>query len=111
MTDAQRSDAIGLGEVAVTVWSIAKWPVLWLWIVNLALLLGAEFDAELERGRQLQGGIEAEDELQLPPRDTRQIEKQEQKRRRLVDEGYRLRRRRGSHGERHDRDHDRDDRG
>src|SRR6185503_3277116 len=27
--------------------------LLWLWITNLALLLGAELDAELERARQL----------------------------------------------------------
>ncbi|MCJ1709955.1 YihY/virulence factor BrkB family protein [Clavibacter michiganensis subsp. phaseoli] len=44
--------------------------LLWLWIANLALLFGAEFDAELERGRQLQAGIAAEETLQLPPRDT-----------------------------------------
>ena len=30
--------------------------LLWLWITNLALLFGAELDAELERGRQLQAG-------------------------------------------------------
>ncbi|MEO8106207.1 MAG: YihY/virulence factor BrkB family protein [Actinomycetes bacterium] len=29
--------------------------LLWLWITNLALLFGAELDAELERDRQLQG--------------------------------------------------------
>lgn len=45
--------------------------LLWLWITNLALLFGAELDAELERGRQLQAGIEAEERIQLPPRDTR----------------------------------------
>ncbi|MWV59860.1 YihY/virulence factor BrkB family protein [Rathayibacter sp. VKM Ac-2754] len=44
--------------------------LLWIWITNIALLFGAEFDAELERGRQLQAGIEAEETLQLPPRDT-----------------------------------------
>lgn len=44
--------------------------LLWLWITNLALLFGAEVDAELERGRQLQAGIEAEEFLRLPPRDT-----------------------------------------
>jgi membrane protein len=49
--------------------------LLWLWITNLALLLGAEIDSELERGRQLQAGIPAEEELQLPARDTRTIEK------------------------------------
>ena len=49
--------------------------LLWLWITNLALLFGAELDAEMERGRQLQAGIAAEEELQLPPRDTRVIDK------------------------------------
>jgi membrane protein len=44
--------------------------LLWLFLVNLALLLGAEFNTELERGRQLQAGIRAEGRLQLPPRDT-----------------------------------------
>ena len=41
--------------------------LLWLWITNLALLFGAELDAELERGRELQAGIAAEEEIQLPP--------------------------------------------
>jgi membrane protein len=49
--------------------------LLWLWITNLALLFGAELDAELERGRELQIGIAAEETLQLPVRDTRGIEK------------------------------------
>ncbi|HEY7043147.1 MAG TPA: YihY/virulence factor BrkB family protein [Nocardioidaceae bacterium] len=49
--------------------------LLWLWITNLALLFGAELDAELERARQLQAGIAAEESIQLPPRDTRNIEK------------------------------------
>lgn len=49
--------------------------LLWLWITNLALLFGAELDAELERGRELQSGIAAEETLQLPPRDTRKIRK------------------------------------
>ncbi|MET4783685.1 YihY/virulence factor BrkB family protein [Glaciihabitans sp. UYNi722] len=44
--------------------------LLWIWITNIALLFGAEFDAETERGRQLQAGIEAEEEIKLPPRET-----------------------------------------
>ena len=153
-------NAIGLGEVALTVWSIAKWPViallailmvavlyygtpnvkqpkfkwmtlgafialvvmalatlafffyvtnfsnyqktygsvagvivmlLWFWIVNLSLLFGAEFDAEMERGRQLQGGIEAEDSLQLPPRDTKASEKKQEKEKEDIETGRRLR--------------------
>jgi membrane protein len=49
--------------------------LLWLWILNMSLLFGAEFDAETERGRQLQAGIEAEETIQLPPRDTKRSEK------------------------------------
>ena len=53
--------------------------LLWLWITNIALLFGAELDAELERGRQLQAGVAAEETVQLPPRDTRNIKKLEEK--------------------------------
>ncbi len=49
--------------------------LLWLWITNLALLFGAELDAELERGRELQLGLAAEEKLQLPMRDTRNVDK------------------------------------
>jgi membrane protein len=156
--------AIGLGDAAVTAWSIARWPVilvlvivavavlyyttpnvkqpkfrwmsvgaalailtwivasvgfaiyvanfssynktygalagviiflLWIWITNLALLFGAELDAELERGRQLQAGLPAERELQLPPKDTRVIEKTEAAIKKDVERGERLRRSRG----------------
>ncbi|RPF20542.1 YihY/virulence factor BrkB family protein [Myceligenerans xiligouense] len=65
--------------------------LLWLWITNLALLLGAELDAELERGRQLQGGIAAEESLRLPAKDVRASEKREAKHRRAVDRGRELR--------------------
>jgi membrane protein len=153
-------DVLGLGDTAVTVWNVAKWPVmllivvllvamlyhvtpnvrqpkfrwmsvgagiailvwvvasaafgfyvsnfgnynktygslagvivflLWLWLTNLALLFGAEVDAELERSRQLQAGIEAEETLQLPPRDTRVSDKKARKREEQVEEGRRLR--------------------
>jgi membrane protein len=43
--------------------------LVWLWITNLALLLGAEFDAELERERELAAGLPATDRIQLPPRE------------------------------------------
>jgi len=157
-------DAIGLGSTAVTVWNIAKWPVmlavvvlivallyyatpnvkqpkfrwisvgalvailtwivasalfgfyvanfssynktygslagvivflLWLWITNLALLFGAELDAELERGRELQAGIPAEQSIQLPARDTRTSDKAARKERQDVERGRRLRLSRG----------------
>jgi len=144
---AQRvGDIVGLGSTAVTVWNIAKWPVLvlivsfmiallyyaspnvkhpkfqwvspgsimavllwllasalfafyvsqfssynktygalggvivfltWLWITNNVILLGAEFNAELERGRQIQGGMKPEDrEPFLEPRDTTKMKNQ-----------------------------------
>ncbi|MFJ8031559.1 YihY/virulence factor BrkB family protein [Streptomyces sp. NPDC096032] len=131
--------AIGMGDTALTVWSIAKWPVLvllvtvmiailywatpnakvrglrwvtpgsflalliwliasagfafyvanfssynktygtmagvivflvWLWISNLAILLGLEFDAETVRQRAIAGGHPAEAEPYTQPRDT-----------------------------------------
>ena len=153
-------DTIGLGDTAVTVWNIAKWPVmlavvvfivallyyatpnvkqpkftwisvgalvaiitwivasalfgfyvgnfgsynktygslagvivflLWLWITNLALLFGAELDAELERTRELQAGLPAEETIQLPPRDTRNIDKAAEKESEDVARGRALR--------------------
>ncbi|MDX6629331.1 MAG: rane protein [Gaiellales bacterium] len=43
--------------------------LVWLWVSNLALLFGLEFDAELERSRELAAGDErARDEIQLEPR-------------------------------------------
>ena len=65
--------------------------LLWLWITNLALLFGAELDAELERGRQLQAGLVAEVAIQLPLRDTRQIAKAAEKQQDDIKRGRRLR--------------------
>jgi membrane protein len=45
--------------------------LLWLYLTNLVLVLGAEVDAEGVRLRQLAAGIAAEDVVQLPMRDTR----------------------------------------
>ncbi|APH03249.1 YihY/virulence factor BrkB family protein [Janibacter indicus] len=153
-------DLIGLGSTALTVWSIAKWPVilvlvmlivailyyttpnvqqpkfrwisvgagiailvwilislafglyivnfsnygstygsfagvviflLWLWITNLALLFGAEVDAELERSRQLMAGIEAERDIQLPVRDDTKIRKDEKKEQQDIEQAANLR--------------------
>ena len=161
---------IGLGSTAVTVWSIAKWPVialllilliavlyyftpnvkqpkfrwmsvgalvaiivailasvafafyvanfgsynatygalasviiflLWLWIINVALLFGAEFDAEMERGRELQAGQEAEESIQLPLRDTKASDKKAEKAREDIAKGRELRR---THGKSADAD-------
>lgn len=65
--------------------------LLWVWIANLALLFGAEFDAETERGRELQAGMEAEETIQLPPRDTKLSEKSEKKEEKLIDESRKVR--------------------
>ena len=130
-------DAIGVGDTVVTIWNIAKWPVIviivslmiaglyhiapnvkqpkfkwftlggflalllwviasvafglyvanfgsysktygslgavisflvWMWISNNVLLFGAEVNAELERGREIEAGQPAEDEIKLPYR-------------------------------------------
>lgn len=73
--------------------------LLGLWIMNNVMLLGAEVDAELERGRELQGGIKAEETLQLPPRDTRQADKTKDKAQGLVAEGRELRHTEGDQAE------------
>jgi membrane protein len=139
----QVGDVVGAGSTAVTVWDLAKWPVIalvvitmlsilyyaapnvkqpsfkwitvgglvavaiwiiasilfglyvanfssynktygslggviaflvWLWITNIAVLFGAELNSEIERGRELQAGQDAHEELQLPPKDTRKLE-------------------------------------
>ena len=47
----------------------------WLWISNIMILLGAEFNAELERERAIQGGMQPEDrEPFAEPRDTRKMD-------------------------------------
>ncbi len=48
---------------------------LWLWIANMAIIVGAVFDSEVERVRELQAGIPAETQLQVPLRDAKGISK------------------------------------
>ncbi|MFG2638468.1 YihY/virulence factor BrkB family protein [Streptomyces sp. NPDC048362] len=141
--------ALGIGDTALTVWSIAKWPVLvvlvtlmiailywaspnakvkgfrwitpgsilaliiwmiasagfafyvanfasynktygtmagvivfllWLWITNLAILLGLEFDAETVRQRAIAGGLPPEKEPYTQPRDTRKWDEEDLRR-------------------------------
>jgi membrane protein len=47
--------------------------LVWLWLSNIAVLLGAEFNAELERARQIEAGHPPEQEPFLEPRDTRKM--------------------------------------
>jgi membrane protein len=43
--------------------------LVWLWISNIAVLLGAELNAEIERGRQIEAGHPPDEEPFLEPRD------------------------------------------
>ena len=70
---------------------------IWVWITNLALLFGAEFDAEVERGRELQAGIKAEDNLQVRPRDATASKKRQDQQDKDIAEGRRLRETAGRH--------------
>ncbi|MBC7291763.1 MAG: YihY/virulence factor BrkB family protein [Actinotalea sp.] len=82
--------------------------LLWVWITNNALLFGAEVDAELERSRQLVAGIEAEETIQLPPRDTKASDKKQKQHETDIAKGRELRLSAGrSNGERRS-DHDGD---
>jgi membrane protein len=45
----------------------------WLWLSNVAVLPGAELNAELERGRRLRAGERAQEESFVEPRDTRKM--------------------------------------
>lgn len=86
--------------------------LLWLWILNMSLLFGAEFDAEMERGRQLQAGIEAEETIQLPPRDTKQSDKLQAREEEDIRRGRELREHQGDQHELRDgNNHPRDNEG
>jgi len=65
--------------------------LLWLWITNLALLFGAEIDSEVERSRQLQAGMPAEEDLQLPPRDDKGLKKKAEKEEKAREEAREIR--------------------
>jgi membrane protein len=48
--------------------------LVWLWLSNVMVLLGAELNAELERGRAIEAGMHPEDrEPFAEPRDTRKM--------------------------------------
>jgi membrane protein len=48
--------------------------LIWLWISNIAVLLGAEFDAELSRENRIEAGQPPDEEPFLEPRDTRAMD-------------------------------------
>jgi len=54
--------------------------LVWLWLTNLAILLGLEFDAETARRRAIAGGHPPEAEPYTQPRDTRAWDEQDRRR-------------------------------
>lgn len=54
--------------------------LVWLWITNLAILLGLEFDAELARRRAVEGGHPPDEEPYVEPRDTRAWDEEDHRR-------------------------------
>ncbi|MFJ8821009.1 YihY/virulence factor BrkB family protein [Streptomyces sp. NPDC102467] len=54
--------------------------LVWLWVSNLAVLLGLEFDAETARQRAIAGGHPPEAEPYAEPRDTRAWDEQDRRR-------------------------------
>ena len=65
--------------------------LLWLWILNNVLLLGAEFDAELERSRRLRVGAADEGGLFVPVRDSSKSDAAAEKEEALLEEARSLR--------------------
>jgi len=51
--------------------------LIWLWITNIAILLGAELNAELERGRAIAAGHPADEEPYVELRDTRNVDEKD----------------------------------
>jgi len=57
--------------------------LVWLWISNIAILLGAEFNAEVEHQRAIDAGLPADVEPFVPVRDTSKLD--DEKRRRVAE--------------------------
>jgi membrane protein len=62
--------------------------LVWLWITNIAVLLGAEFNAETQRERAVEAGLPEDVEPFVEVRDTRKLDDVEKKR---VEEAGRVR--------------------
>jgi membrane protein len=62
--------------------------LVWLWITNIAILLGAEFNSEIQRQQAIEGGMPDDVEPYLELRDTRKLDDEQTRR---VDEADRAR--------------------
>jgi len=60
--------------------------LVWLWITNLAILLGSELNSELERGRAIAAGAPPDEEPYVEFRDTRAFDDQQRREAGLQDE-------------------------
>jgi len=58
--------------------------LIWMWISNIAILFGAEFNAELERGRAIAAGAPPDAEPYVELRDTRKLRKTARRRQRTA---------------------------
>ena len=56
--------------------------LVWLWITNIAILLGAEFNAETQRERAIQAGLPQDVEPFAELRDTRKLDEPQARSRR-----------------------------
>jgi membrane protein len=54
--------------------------LVWLWISNIAMLLGAEWNAEIERGRRIEAGQAADEEPFVEPRSRAKLKRREEAR-------------------------------
>ena len=61
--------------------------LVWLWITNIAILLGAEFNAETQRERALRAGLPEDVEPYAEVRDTRKLDEPEKER---VEDAHRM---------------------
>jgi membrane protein len=51
--------------------------LVWLWLTNIALLLGAEINAELDHGKAIAQGVPEDMQPFAEPRDTRKLDEAE----------------------------------
>jgi membrane protein len=55
--------------------------LIWLWLSNIAILLGAEFNSELERERRIESGdVHPDQEPYVEPRDTKKFDEEDERR-------------------------------